>query len=148
MIGHLQRRRSAPACAASLIRGVRSWCGDYWRLTREGDLIDRVVGGFLIPVFVCLAVWLVGDYLTVVVSQELEQKAHQNEQQSYVQEEFIDDNLTARVAAQDYLIGSNVAGQDEGVYPDNYGSCEVEYKSEFFHVLNSLPYVKCGGAPR
>ena len=88
MIRQLQRRRSAPPCSVSLIRGVRSWGGDYWRLTREGDLIDRVVGGFLIPVFVCLAVWLVGDYLTVVVSQELEQKAHQNEQQSYVQEEF------------------------------------------------------------
>ena len=126
----------------SFILGVRGWCGDYVRLARRGDLIDRVVGRYLIPVFVCLATWLVGDHLVVVISQKLKEKPRQHQQQSDVQEKLADEYLAARVAPQNDLVRGDVTGQNECVDPDDDGASEVEDKAELLHGFIFLPNVK------
>jgi hypothetical protein len=117
----------------SFISGVSGWCGDYMRLALRGDLIDRVVGRYLIPGFVCLAAWLVGDYLVVVVSQQLEEKPRQHQQQSDVQEKLTDEYLTARVTSENDLVWRDVARQNERIDPNDDGSSEVENKAELLH---------------
>lgn len=103
------------------------------RLALRGDLIDRVVGRYLIPWFVCLTFWLVGYYLVIIIGQKLQEESRQHQQQSDVQEKLTDEYLAARVASEDYLVWRDVAGQDERVDPDDDGSGEVENKAELLH---------------
>lgn len=117
------------ALFGSFISGVRGWCGDYMRLALRGDLIDRVVGRYLIPGFVCLAVWLIGDYLVVVISQKLKEEPRQHQHQPDVQEKLTDEYLAARVTPENDLVWRDVAGQNERVDPDDDGSSKVENKT-------------------
>ena len=135
ILKHSGRGIGIHALFDSLICGFKGWWGDYWRLAVRGDLIDRIVGRYLIPGFVCCAVWLVGDYLLVVIGDKLEQESSENEKQTDVQEKLTNEYFAAGVPTKNYLVGRDVAGEHERVDPDDDSSSEVENKAELLHVL-------------
>ncbi len=125
----------------AFISGVRGWCGDYVRLALRGDQIDRVVGRYLIPGFACLVVWLVGDYLVVVMSQKLKEEPRRHQQQSDVQEKLADEYLAASITSKNDPVWCDVAGHNERIDPDDDGSSRVENKAELLHGFIFLPNV-------
>jgi hypothetical protein len=116
-----------------LFLGFKGWIGDYMRLAIRGDLIDRFVGRYLLPCFICLSVYFLGDYLIGVVGQKLKKEAGHDQQQSYMQEELTNDNFAASISPQNNFIGGDVTGEDKRIYPDYYGPNKGKYEAKFFH---------------
>jgi len=101
---------SSSAWLGFLISGITGWIRDYMRLAARGDCIDRVVGRYLIPFFVCLVVYFFGKYFVCAVSQQLEKEPDYEEQQSYMEKKFTDNYFITSIAAQNNSIRPNVTG--------------------------------------